>query len=80
MRNGYAMCTAAGLLAIDDCLARLDEAGLARFRDSFRIGVHWDVEVTEAVVSTGARAACRRVDLLDALAANEQPGQALVTK
>lgn len=48
MRNGYAMCTADGLATIG---ARLDAATPAQrdeWRDLLRIGLHWDVEVTDA--------------------------------
>jgi hypothetical protein len=48
MRNGYAMCTAHGLEAIDAHLSTLDEAGRDALRGLLRIGVHRDVEVTDA--------------------------------
>lgn len=48
MRNGYAMCSRAGLHAIDDHLAALDEAGRDALRQRLRIGLHWSVEVTDA--------------------------------
>ena len=47
MRNGYAMCTVDGLAAIDAKLAALGEAGLDALRGLLRIGLHWDVEVTD---------------------------------
>lgn len=47
MRNGYALCTPDGLQLIDQRLAQSDEAELDRLRSKLRIGLHWDVEVTE---------------------------------
>ena len=45
MRNGYALCTEAGLAAIEQ---RLETPDTARddLRDLLRVGLHWDVEVT----------------------------------
>lgn len=48
MRNGYALCTADGLTAIDGYLRRADEGALDHLRSRLRIGLHWQVEVTEA--------------------------------
>ena len=48
MRNGYAMCHQAGLEAISTCLANLGPDELDALRGKLRIGVHSDVEVTEA--------------------------------
>lgn len=48
MRNGYALCTREGL---DEIAARLSSASAAEIdalRDLLRIGLHWDVEVTDA--------------------------------
>jgi hypothetical protein len=47
MRNGYALCTPHGLEAIDAVLARCDESELDALRATLRIGVHWNVEVTD---------------------------------
>jgi len=46
MRNGYALCTADGLAAISELLAAGGEAAADEIRRRLRIGVHWDVEVT----------------------------------
>jgi hypothetical protein len=48
MRNGYALCTGAGLDAISGRLARLQPDQLDILRGKLGIGVHSDVEVTEA--------------------------------
>lgn len=48
MRNGYALCTRAGLDAINSYLARLTPEETDRLRGVLRIGVHRDVEVTDA--------------------------------
>jgi len=48
MRNGYALCSARGLAAIDLRLADADAAELDTLRGLLRIGTHWDVEVTDA--------------------------------
>ncbi len=48
MRNGYALCTRKGLQAIANCLGTLDEAAIDRLRSALCIGVHHDVEVTDA--------------------------------
>ena len=47
MRNGYAMCSRAGLDAIAACLASLGPDGKDRLRGTLRIGVHSEVEVTD---------------------------------
>jgi hypothetical protein len=47
MRNGYALCSEAGLAAIDAHLAALDEPGRDALRARLRIGVHARVEVTD---------------------------------
>lgn len=47
MRNGYALATGRGLDAISAVLARLDESGHDALRTKLRIGLHWDVEVTD---------------------------------
>ncbi len=55
MRNGYALCTPDGLQTIESHLAGLDEAGRDALRARLRIGLQWQVEVTDgpagAVVS-----------------------------
>lgn len=48
MRNGYALCNRDGLDAISNFLGTLDEQGLDALRGNLRIGVHSDVEVTDA--------------------------------
>jgi hypothetical protein len=48
MRNGYALCTPAGLSRIDKSLAAMSPEELDQLRGLLRIGLHWDVEVTEA--------------------------------
>lgn len=48
MRNGYALCTEAGLASIDRQLGAMSAEQLDELRGLLRIGVHWDVEVTEA--------------------------------
>lgn len=48
LRNGYAMCSASGLQAIDTHLASLDERARDALRARLRIGLHWHVEVTDA--------------------------------
>ncbi|KAB2874592.1 MAG: hypothetical protein F9K36_07435 [Burkholderiaceae bacterium] len=47
MRNGYALCTDQGLTAIDQRLLALDEKGIDALRGALRIGLHWDVDVTD---------------------------------
>lgn len=47
MRNGYALCTSGGLEAIDSLLAGCNETELDRLRSKLRVGLHWDVEVTD---------------------------------
>ena len=48
MRNGYALCTQAGLEQINQQLAACTDSELNTLRDLLRIGLHWDVEVTDA--------------------------------
>ena len=48
MRNGYALCTHAGLDAIKGHLASLTAEETDALRVTLRIGVHRDVEVTDA--------------------------------
>ena len=47
MRNGYALSTQAGLKHIDQHLQDLDEQGLDELRGHLRIGLQWDVDVTD---------------------------------
>ena len=47
MRNGYALCTQAGLARIDSALAAMSDDDLDALRAQLRIGLHWDVEVTD---------------------------------
>jgi len=47
MKNGYALCDEDGLRAIGRYIGGLDEAGRDALRGRLRIGMHWDVEVTE---------------------------------
>jgi len=48
-RNGYVLCSAQGLAHIHQQLQRLDETGRDALRALLRIGLHWDVEVTDAL-------------------------------
>lgn len=48
MRNGYCLTTEAGLAKVDEQLAAMDAEQLDNLRGRLRIGVHWDVEVTDA--------------------------------
>jgi hypothetical protein len=48
MSNGYALCSRAGLDAITDILQRSTEAEKDQLRGKLRIGLHRDVEVTDA--------------------------------
>jgi hypothetical protein len=48
MQNGYALCTQAGLDAITEYLRALDAQQLDALRGQLCIGLHRDVEVTEA--------------------------------
>ena len=52
-RNGYALCTRDGLARIGSRLAAADAAERERLRGLLRIGLHWDVEVTDAETSPG---------------------------
>jgi hypothetical protein len=49
MQNGYALCARFGLDAIGKYLTTLDSSRLDLLRGKLRIGVHRDVEVTDAV-------------------------------
>jgi hypothetical protein len=48
MRNGYALCSPDGLAAIERHLEGSDEPARDALRARLRIGLHWDVEVTDA--------------------------------
>lgn len=48
MRNGYALCTHEGLVAIDARLRAMSRFERDALRDCLRVGVHWDVQVTAA--------------------------------
>lgn len=48
MRNGYALPTSPGLESINRHLEASNAAEIDKLRDLLRIGVHWDVEVTDA--------------------------------
>jgi GNAT superfamily N-acetyltransferase len=48
MRNGYAICSEEGLAFIDEKLAALSADGIDQLRGLLRIGLQWNVEVTEA--------------------------------
>ncbi len=50
MRNGYCQVTDEGLAAIDGRLRVLDTEQFDKLRAQLRIGVHWDVEVTDVGV------------------------------
>jgi hypothetical protein len=47
MQNGYAMCTERGLAAVDELLAACTPVELDALRAKLRIGLHWNVELTE---------------------------------
>src|SRR5262249_25630927 len=47
MRNGYALCNRNGLEAISQHLGALGAEERDRLRGQLRIGLHWDVEVTD---------------------------------
>lgn len=55
MRNGYALCTEAGLASIDARLAASTPAEIDALRDLLRVGVHADVEVTATGAPEGQR-------------------------
>lgn len=48
MQNGYALCTRSGLDAIAEYLAASSQEDIDDLRAKLFIGVHWDVEATEA--------------------------------
>lgn len=47
MRNGYALCTGHGLDVIDARLGACGPEDVDALRATLRIGLHWDVELTE---------------------------------
>jgi len=47
MKNGYAIFTPEGLGAVDSQLAAADEGEADRLRSLLRIGLHWDVGLTD---------------------------------
>jgi len=51
MRNGYALCTVEGLAAIDRYLRTVDASAVDGVRSLLRIGLHWNVEVTDTAGS-----------------------------
>lgn len=53
MTNGYALCTPDGLRRIHDHLSQADESARDQLRSHLRIGLHWDVEVTDVVPPPG---------------------------
>jgi hypothetical protein len=53
MRNGYALCTQAGLEAIAAYVAILTPEELDDLRGQLRIGIHRDVEVTDGMEVSG---------------------------
>ena len=46
-RNGYALCSAEGLARVSQQLAAASAAEIDHLRGLLRIGLHWDVEVTD---------------------------------
>jgi hypothetical protein len=53
MRNGYAMFSADGIKAMSGYVQGLNEVQRDRLRQLLKIGMHWDVEVTEGVAPPG---------------------------
>jgi hypothetical protein len=53
MRNGYALCRAEGLALLADLLNGMSEHRLDALRGQLRIGVQWDVEVTDGESGVG---------------------------
>ena len=53
MRNGYALCKREGLAAISKAIASSSDEEIDRLRGLLRIGMHWDVEVTDSARSPG---------------------------
>lgn len=55
MRNGYALCTEEGLARIDALLERSEPRDVDSLRGLLRIGLHWNVEVTDAAAGAQIR-------------------------
>ena len=53
LSNGYALCSRDGLARVAQRLGAADEAARDRLRSLLEIGIHWDVEVTDAPESPG---------------------------
>lgn len=53
MRNGYAMFTREGVDQMSAHVAALDDGQRDALRQLLRIGIHWDVEVTDAAAAPG---------------------------
>jgi hypothetical protein len=53
MQNGYAMFTRNGADLMSGHVRALDDDARDTLRELLRIGVHWDVEVTDACVTSG---------------------------
>jgi hypothetical protein len=53
MRNGYALCAADGLAAIEAIIEKGGDGAADEIRRRLRIGLHWDVEVTDNPESPG---------------------------
>ena len=49
MSNGYALCTEQGLVKINHRLTAATPTEIAALRDLLRIGLQWDVEVTDSL-------------------------------
>ena len=48
MRNGYALCSELGLQSINECLQSLSLEAIDSIRDTLKIGLHSNVEVTDS--------------------------------
>jgi hypothetical protein len=53
MRNGYTMFTPGGIDLMSAHVSALDEGRRDALRQQLRIGLHWDVEVTDAQAAPG---------------------------
>jgi hypothetical protein len=53
-RNGYALCSAAGLARVSRQLVAASAAEIDHLRGLLRIGLHWDVEVTDGWQEPGS--------------------------
>ncbi len=53
MRNGYAMFTSNGVDSMSAHIRTLDESARDELRRRLQIGLHWDVEVTDALTLPG---------------------------